>query len=130
LYLRFAVSDIDEDSQRLLGVFHAVGNLRWAGKLHPYEEEHHDAVRQWFDDNLRRPTRFTAAKPPFNRKKNTAVCWFKDTAASHLDQVRELVALLENHGVIVRMLKSKRVGYVVYEDEYQIVAAPFSDTYC
>jgi hypothetical protein len=28
----------------------------------------------------------------------------------------------------VRTLKAKRVGYVVYEDEYQIVAEPFADT--
>jgi len=30
----------------------------------------------------------------------------------------------------VRTLKAKRVGYVVYEDEYQIVAEPFADTEC
>ena len=30
----------------------------------------------------------------------------------------------------MRTLKAKRVGYVVYEDEYQIVAEPFADTEC
>jgi hypothetical protein len=30
----------------------------------------------------------------------------------------------------VRTIKAKRVGYVVYEDEYQIVAEPFADTEC
>jgi hypothetical protein len=34
--------------------------------------------------------------------------------------------MLENHGVSVQMLKTERVGYVVYEDEYQIVAEPFA----
>jgi hypothetical protein len=43
----------------------------------------------------------------------------------HLNYVRELVAILQNHGVIVQLLKTDRVGYVVYEDEYQIVAEPF-----
>lgn len=38
--------------------------------------------------------------------------------------------MLENHGVAVRMLKADRVGYVVYEDDYQIVAEPFSDVLC
>jgi hypothetical protein len=28
--------------------------------------------------------------------------------------------------VAVRTIKAKRVGYVVYEDEFQIVAEPFS----
>ena len=41
-----------------------------------------------------------------------------------------MVAILENHGVYVRNLKAKRVGYVVYEDEHQIVAQPFADMNC
>jgi hypothetical protein len=128
MYLRFVVADIDEDSEEELGVFHAVRNLREEGKLYPYEEEQHDLIRHWFKENLERPTRFTASKPPFYRKKNKAISWFKDSAGEHLTHVRSLVAILQNHGISVRMLKSERVGYVVYEDEYQIVAESFSDT--
>jgi hypothetical protein len=69
-------------------------------------------------------------RPRFYRKKNKAICWFKHTASEHLARVRELAAILDNHGVPVRTLKAKRVGYVVYEDEYQIVAEPFADTEC
>jgi hypothetical protein len=125
MYLRFVVSEIDEDSLKELGVFHAVGNLRRAGKLHPHEEEQHDLIREWFNDNLSKPTRFTASKPPFYRKKSKAISWFKDAANEHLDRVRVLVAILQDHGVSVRMIKVHRVGYVVYEDKYQIVAEPF-----
>jgi hypothetical protein len=130
MYLRFVVADIDEDSERNLGVFHAVGNLRREGKLYAYEEELHDSIRQWFNENLERPTRFTASKPPFYRKKSKALSWFKDSAQEHLSRVRELVAILQDHGVPVRVLKADRVGYVVYEDEYQIVAEPFADLGC
>jgi hypothetical protein len=130
MYLRFVVAEIDTDSERALGVFHAVRDLRDAGKLYPHEEDQHDMARWWFNVNLERPVRFTAAKAPFHRKKNRALCWFKDTATEHLAQVREFVAILQNHGVHVRTLKAKRVGYVVYEDEYQIVAQPFSDMNC
>jgi hypothetical protein len=59
-----------------------------------------------------------------------AISWFKDSATEHLARVRELVTILETHGVPVRMLKAQRVGYVVYEDEYQEVAEPFSDMTC
>jgi hypothetical protein len=130
MYLRFVVADIDEDSERALGVFHAVWNLRDAGKLHSHEEEHHDSIRWWFHDNLERPTRFTASKPPFYRKKSRAISWFRDSATEHLSRVRELVVILETHDVSVRMLKAQRVGYVVYEDEYQVVAEPFADLTC
>jgi hypothetical protein len=128
MYLRFVVADIDEDSGRELGVFHAVRNLRDGGKLHTHEEEHHDSIVQWFDEHLEKPTRFTASKPPFYRKKSKAISWFKDTAHEHLARVREMVVILEHHGISVRMLKANRVGYIVYEDQFQIVAQPFADT--
>ncbi len=130
MYPRFIVADIDEDSEKELGVFHAVGNLREANQLYPHEEEQHDLIRQWFNEHLEKPTRFTASKPPFYRKKNKAISWFKDSAGEHLARVRSLVAILQNHGVLVQMLKTERVGYVVYEDEHQVVAEPFSDTQC
>jgi hypothetical protein len=128
MYLRFVVAHIDEDSERELRVFHAVMNLRVEEKLHHHEEQQHDSIREWFNEHLEKPARFTASKPPFYRKRNRAISWFKDTAHDHLAHVRELVAILEHHGVSVRMLKANRVGYIVYEDEFQIVAEPFADT--
>jgi hypothetical protein len=130
MYLRFVVADIHRDSGRELGVFHAVGNLRDWGSLSRDEAARHDLVRKWFNQNLEKPTRFTAAKPPFYRKQARAISWFKDSAQEHISRVRELVSILEHHGVTVRMLKTDRVGYIVYEDEYQIVAEPFAkETY-
>jgi hypothetical protein len=128
MYLRFVVAEIHEDSGRDLGVFHAVRKLRDQGKLHMNEEGQHDLIVEWFGEHLKKPTRFTASKPPFYRKKNKAISWFKDSAHEHLARIRELIAILEHHGISVRMLKSNRVGYIVYEDEFQIVAEPFADT--
>jgi len=128
MYLRFVIADIDEDSGRELGLFHAVGKLRRSGTLLRDEEARHDIIREWFNKHLEKPTRFTASKPPYYRKQSKAISWFKDTAHQHLSHARALVAILENHGVSVRMLKTRRVGYVVYEDEFQIVAEPFSDS--
>jgi len=117
MYLSFVVAEIDEDSQQDLGVFQAIHKLEREGKLAEREQEQSALIDKWFDKNLRKPTRFTSSKPPFYRKKNKAISWFKDKAYEHLSQIRSLVAILENHGV----------GYIVYEDEYQIVAEPFAD---
>lgn len=125
-YLRFVVPDIDEDSQRELGVFHAMANLRYGGKLSSQEEDEHNETREWFNQNLEKPTRFTASKPPYYRKQSKAISWFKSSADKHISRVRSLVKILNNHGVSVRMIRTDRVGYVVYEDEYQIVAEPFT----
>ena len=69
MYLRFVVADIDDDSERSLGVFHAARYLRDAGQLHAYEEDLHGMVRWWFNGNLERPTRFTAAKLRFIERR-------------------------------------------------------------
>jgi hypothetical protein len=38
---------------------------------------------------------------------------------------RELAAILEAHDIRTEMLTTDRPGYVVYEDDYQVVAEPF-----
>ena len=126
MYLRFVVPDIAEDSGRGLGVFHGVKNLREEGKLCPHEEDEHDLIRAWFNENLEKPTRFAASEPPYYQKKSKAISWFKDTAHEHLSRVRSLVVILQNHGVLVQTLTTGRVGYIVYEDAFQIVAEPFA----
>jgi hypothetical protein len=128
MYVRFVVADIDEDSERELGIFHAVWKLRDEHRLRGDEEDQHDSISTWFNEHLQEPKRLTASKPPYYRKKKRAISWFKDTAHEHIARVRELVSILENNGVSVRMLKANRVGYIVYEDEFQIVAEPFADT--
>ncbi len=64
MYLRFVVAEIHPNSQRELGVFQAVVNLRNDGKLYPHEEEQHDVIRQWFNDNLEKPKRLVQGLSP------------------------------------------------------------------
>jgi hypothetical protein len=55
------------------------------------------------------------------------VCWFKSSATEHIAKIYEMMYLLEENGFAVRVFRPRRAGYVVYEDEHQIVAEPFSD---
>ncbi|MFT6426269.1 MAG: hypothetical protein ACJAYH_001966 [Celeribacter sp.] len=54
--------------------------------------------------------------------------WFKPTAKEHIAKAFELKAILEENGYAIEVLKESRIGYVTFEDEFQIVAEPFSDT--
>jgi hypothetical protein len=130
VYLRFAIATKDEDSGRGLGIFHAAGDLRDRGELESWEADYLSDLRGWFNQHLDKPDRFTASKPPFYRKQSKAIAWFKDTALDHIEKVREMASILERHGVNVTTFRTERVGYVVYEDEFQIVAEPFSDIPC
>ena len=38
-----------------------------------------------------------------------------------------MVCLLEENDVYVRAIKTRRPGYIVYQDEHQVVAEPFAD---
>jgi hypothetical protein len=36
--------------------------------------------------------------------------------------------VIEANGHVVEIIREERIGYVVYEDEAQVVAEPFADT--
>jgi hypothetical protein len=55
------------------------------------------------------------------------VCWFKASAREHIAKMYEMACIVELNGVWVRMIKTCRPGYIVYEDEYQVVAEPFAE---
>ena len=55
------------------------------------------------------------------------MCWFKSSATEHIAKIYEMAYLLEENGYAVRRFQERRVGYIVYEDEHQVVAEPFSD---
>ena len=128
MFLRFVTADVDEDSHEEVGVFHAAYKLRDSGMLSDDEEAVLQEIRDWFNRHLDKPTRFTSAKPPYYRKRQNGISWFKDSASEHIGKIREMVALLKHHDVPVRMIKSDRPGYIVYEDNFQVVAVPFADS--
>jgi hypothetical protein len=61
-------------------------------------------------------------------KNKIALSWFKDSAVAALQRTRRLAEILESCGVAVEMITTERPGFLVYEDEYQVVAEPFADT--
>jgi hypothetical protein len=96
--------------------------------LSEHDEEILQEIRDWFSDHLEKPARFTNAKLPHYRKRKNGISWFKASAQEHIGKIREIVAILESYDVSVRMIKTDRPGYVVYEDQFQIVAVPFADS--
>lgn len=80
----------------------------------------------WFGSNLRVPTRLSLANRP--RRQAQAICWFKDSANEHIGNIREYGLVLEQYGLLVDELRTKRPGYITYQDRYQAAACPFADT--
>lgn len=53
----------------------------------------------------------------------------KETSAEPIRLLRAISEVLERSGNFrVRVVVTTRPGYIVYEDEYQVVAEPFNST--
>ncbi|WP_163831153.1 hypothetical protein [Spartinivicinus ruber] len=81
----------------------------------------------WFNDNLDAPTWLAKSKKP--NARFVALSWFKDTAIKHIKQMRKIAAILESRDIAVTQTRTERPGYIVYEDDYQVAAEPYSDTF-
>jgi len=126
MFVRFIVDRIHRGSGRRTGIFQAAYELRHSGTMTSWEQDRLAAALRWFGDNLHKPARLSWSSRP-NRKAQ-AICWFKAGAAEHLERVREMQHILTANGIVVEMLATRRPGYVVYEDAYQVAAYPFNDT--
>jgi hypothetical protein len=76
-------------------------------------------LRAWFSKNLERPTSFG------RDKLRLGICWFKTGSTEHISRIWEMVNILERNGIYVKKIRTDRPGYVIYEDEWQLVAEPF-----
>ena len=118
-YIRFVVGRKDEDSHVELGIFQAAAQaLEWQ-QIVGSDAEELNAVRAWFNEHLEKPTSFG------RDTLRLGICWFKTGATEHISRIWEMVNVLERHGVCVKKIRTDRPGYVIYEDDWQLVAEPF-----
>jgi len=123
MFVRFAIVEKDKRSHMGQGLLHAAYALCANGELAAHEEPLIWDIFGWFDRRLPIPTRFARSSRPHAEFK--AVSWFKYTAREHIARMTELAAVLVERGRIVERFTTDRPGYIVYEDEYQVVAEPF-----
>jgi hypothetical protein len=83
----------------------------------------------WFEKHLATPDRFNrSGSKGYYRRTTRGIAWFRDSATECIAQMHELKRVLEANGYSVALVREDRVGYIVYEDDLQVVAEPFSDT--
>jgi hypothetical protein len=72
---------------------------------------------EWFEENLPVPDRFNRTKSKgWYRRETRGIAWLRTSAADHLG------------AMATAEVRSERVGYVIYQDEFQLIAEPFRDT--
>lgn len=123
MFIRFVSSEIDERSHVAAGLFCAASKLGWTDELPDYEFDALSELRDWFNSHLESPFDHL----PRTDRYEKAVCWFKSTAREQLSRAWEMITILERNDVFIWSIRSRKTGYVYYEDEAQVFAEPFDD---
>jgi hypothetical protein len=128
--LRFIVAgQVHRESQTAIGIV-AVAYER-AGSDEVSEAVRADLRRwlTWIEQHLDVPDRFNrTTSKGWYRRETRGICWLRTTASEHIMAFRALADVLVRCGCQVSELRETRVGYVIYEDDVQVVAEPFRDT--
>jgi len=128
-FIRFVLARRHSDSGLEDGAFGLAYELRDSPDVETADRDLLADTLTWFETNLETPTRFNRTKSKgFYRRNTRGIAWFKDTATEHLARMHQIKIVLEQYGHPVAMLSEPRVGYVTYEDAFQVIAEPFSDT--
>ena len=124
MFMRFVSGEINEDSHVSAGLFCAAFKLIDEGTLSDYEYAAIADLMSWFRLNLEGPFEYRLRS---SWRAPRSICWFKCTANEHLARARELATILEERDIFIRTIRCHRPGYVLYEDEVQVLAQPFAD---
>jgi hypothetical protein len=128
-FIRFVLARRHPDSGVEDGTFALAYELRDSPNVEAADRTALAENLAWFEKNLETPTRFNRTKSKgFYRRKTRGIAWFKDTATEHLARMHAFKNILERYGHPVVLLSEARVGYVIYDDAFQVVAEPFAET--
>lgn len=117
---------LDPDTGQPRGIFGAAYQLLDDDRLAEHSRAEIRLTLNWFKTNLPIPDRFARSRKP--HRQDNGVCWFKTEATDCMRNIRYLVLLVSEHNVVVRELLTDNPGYMIYEDDSQVVAQPFSST--
>lgn len=129
-FVRFIVpSRTHAESQTAMGLVAAAYELSRSNDVAvPLQAE---LLRQlaWIEQHLAVPDRFNRTRSKgWWRREARGLSWLRADAHKHVAALRALAATVMRCGCEVSELRETRIGFVVYEDEVQVVAEPFRDT--
>lgn len=129
MFIRFVRPNKVEGLAAREGIFCAAYEMRYDPDTDPFSLEALEELLTWFRQNLTIPKKFNRTKSKgYRQRKSKGLSWYKNNATEAIAKSFELQHLLEDNGYSVEIIRTERVGYIVFEDENQIIAEPFSDT--
>jgi len=127
--IRFVSGRAHPDTGMEEGIFCAAGDLRDGSLISVPDRQLLEALLSWFAANLATPERFNRSKSKgYYRRRTQGISWIKPGAVEHVAKMHALRAILEKNGYQISQMTTDRPGYVVFEDDHQVVAEPFRGT--
>jgi len=128
-FVRFIGTSRHAHSGVAVGLFQIAHSIRNSPAISHCDEQAIQQQLNWFSEHLPTPARLNRSRSKgFYRRTTKGISWFKASATECLARMFMLKGIAEDHGYLVDVIKEDRVGHIVYEDEVQVVAEPFSDT--
>jgi hypothetical protein len=129
-YVRFVLGKRHPASGFPDGVFRtAYALVRDSGEISQADREALKDQLIWFEEHLPVPKRFNKTiSKGYYRRNTRGIAWFREQAVEHITRMNEIKRVFEANGHTVHMVREERVGYVVYRDDFQVIAEPFADT--
>ena len=121
MLVRFIIQRRDMHSLQRMGVFQVAYELVHSDEISMEWLCHLELSLWWFERHLTIPER--------SKLDRRAVFWFKTDAQECIRQVWRLTRWLRLCAVHVEIVRTVRPGYVVYQDDFQVAAIPFRDTF-
>jgi len=124
--LRFVTEDRHEPFGHRSGIVQKAYNVRDDAETAEHLQKALSTELEWLKLNMCTPSKFTRSAG--HRKDEVAISWVKSEAREHVDCLRRIENLLKSTRVPTHCLRTSRPGFVVYEDDVQVVAEPSADT--
>ena len=115
MFVRFVVPYRHPGSEPQRSVLAELHRLEEEGELLSHEADRFRESENWLARHLPR------ADAP-----EEAVRWLRVTASEPVSCMRALAAILETRGIPVQEMLTNNPGEIVYEDDHQVAAVPFS----
>lgn len=121
MYLRFETDRMNHEFGIHIGLFQMAYELLRSEEISEEERVTLNENLEWFRTNL------PVARKYKRGRRDRARCWIKGHQRDTIARMYELRTLLESMGISVQLLKTRKPGYITWEDEFQVAAVPFRD---
>src|SRR5687768_3251558 len=119
-FVRFILTERHPDSGFAAGLFDTAYALRDDSKVSVKDRSELNDCLEWFEKHVKVPDRFNRSKSKgYYRRATRGIAWFRDTAAECIARMHRIKDVLEKNGHQVTMLCETRLGYIIYEDDFQ-----------